>query len=257
MLVPMSEKTQSVLEPPLRCPPADPLSALLSTLQQLTVSAPGKPAASVPPTPADMSLDFAHAARERVNGALCRCEERYPLIGPYSVLCVVVERDAAQWQNVLEALHREHFGEGRVRLEVIDRAMDESLRRMIDAGLLINATSATRPLWPNCAGPIPLTDSERERAASHRKQAARKIRMAALLSGGGLAEEARAALLDAVEPLGCALAIENRLAEPASFEDALLPPLSVLWKEALPILRSFIQNPSQSVSPTVRVLERV
>ena len=33
---------------------------------------------------------------------------------------------------------------------------------------------------------------------------------------GGLYEEARAALFDAVLPLGCALAVENRLPEPAA-----------------------------------------
>ncbi len=35
--------------------------------------------------------------------------------------------------------------------------------------------------------------------------------MASALAGGDLAEEARAALLEAVEPLGRALAVENRL----------------------------------------------
>ena len=75
----------------------------------------------------------------------------------------MVERDAAQYREQLGALHEEYFGPGQwdplapVRLEVIDRATDEALQRLIDAGLLAKTTRATRPLWP--------ADSRRSRAA--------------------------------------------------------------------------------------------
>src|ERR1019366_7170811 len=91
---------------------------------------------------------------KRINGALLRCEERYPNDAPHSVLYVVVERDAAQYREQLNALHGEYFGPGQwdplapVRLEVIDRATDEALQRLIDAGLLAKTTRATRPLCP-------------------------------------------------------------------------------------------------------------
>jgi len=49
-------------------------------------------------------------------------------------------------------------------------------------------------------------------------------------------------LLDAVPPLGCALALQHRFPEPASLDDALLPPLSPCWKEALPLLRAFTSD---------------
>ncbi len=74
--------------------------AFLAKLQQL-VTAPTegpKPAAREvkPPLPADRPRGFAAAVGQRINGALLRCEERYPTEGPHSVLYVVVERDAAQ-----------------------------------------------------------------------------------------------------------------------------------------------------------------
>ena len=147
-----------------------------------------------------------------------------------------------------------------VRLEVVDRATDEALQRLFEAGLAARTTRATRPLWPLDAGtasPAPLSDAEREKAAACRQRAARKLKMAALLAGGGFSEEARAALVDAVLPLGCALAVENRLPEPASPQDALLPPLSLAWKDALPILREFIQDASKPVAPAAAALERI
>lgn len=226
--------------------------AFLAKLQQL-VSPPGASAApelrpAIPPLPADRPRGFAAAARQRIDGALLRCEERYPSDGPHSVLYVVVERDAAQWRENLGSLHEEFFGPGRwdplapVRLEVIDRATDEALQRLIDAGLVAKTMRATRPLWPEDgagAAPPPLSEVERAKAAAHRQQAARKLKMARLLGEGGLDEEARAALLEAVQPLARALAVENRLPEPATADQALQAPISPCWKEALAPLRQF------------------
>ena len=45
--------------------------------------------------------------------------------------------------------------------------------------------------------------------------------MARLLGEGGLDEETRTAMLEAVLPLSRALAIENRLPEPGQLDDAL------------------------------------
>jgi len=229
--------------------------AFLAKLQQLvTVPAPGqKPEARdiKPPLPADRPQGFAAAARQRINGALLRCEERYPNDAPHSVLYVVVERDAAQYREQLGSLHTEYFGPGQwdplspVRLEVIDRATDEALQRLIDAGLLSRTTRATRPLWPAEpaeTAPPPLSAAELEKLSAHRQRAARKLKMARVLYDAGLSEEARAALLEAVPPLGCALAVQHRFPEPASLDDALLPPLSPCWKAALPLLREFASD---------------
>ena len=77
------------------------------------------------------------------------------------------------------------------------------------------------------------------------------------MAGGGLTEEARAALLDAVLPFGCALAVENRLPEPATLQDSLLPPLGLAWKDALSTLRCFVQDPSQPVAAAVAALDKI
>jgi hypothetical protein len=242
--------------------------AFLAKINQLVTEAPTVDLKSQisnlkSPKPADRALGFAQEAQQRINGALVRCEERYPHQGEHSVLYVVVDRDAAQWRDRLASLHDEYFGPGQcdplapVRLEVIDRATDEALQRLIEAGLVAKTTRATRPLFPaseTAAGPPPLSDTERAAAGQLRQHAARKLKMARLLADGGMDEEARPALLEAVLPLGRALAIENRLPEPATLEDSLLAPLSLCWKEALPVLRSFVAEPAQSPKPMLDAL---
>jgi len=218
--------------------------AFLAKLQQI-VSAPlpSKPEAPPlkAPLPADRPRGFAAAAQERINGALVRCEERYPSDGPHSVLYLVVDRDAAQWREKLASLHEDYFGAGKwdplapVRLEVVDRATDEALQRLMEAGLVARTTRAIRPLWPAGtaeATPPPLSDTERQQAAAQRQQAGRKLKMARLLGEGGLEEEARAALREALPPLARALAIEQ----------AMLPPLALYWKEGMNPLREFFGN---------------
>jgi hypothetical protein len=216
-----------------------------------------------PPLPADRPRGFAAAAQQRINGALLRCEERYPKDAPHSVLYLVVERDAAQYREQLNSLHDEYFGPGRwdplapVRLEVIDRTTDEALQRLIDAGLLAKTTRASRPLWP-CeaaeATPPPLSPAEQEKFAAHLQLAARKLKMARVLCEAALNEEARASLLEAVAPLGCALALQHRLPEPASPHDALLPPLSPCWKDALGLLRQFVADAARPCQPILEAL---
>ncbi len=241
--------------------------AFLAKLQQLVTplsptAIPGAPAAK-PPLPADRTRGFAAAAQQRINGAMVRCEERYPNEGPHSVLYVVVERDAPQWRERLGSLHEEYFGPGQwdplspVRLEVIDRATDEALQRLIDAGLVAKTTRASRPLWPEEtaeAAPPPLSASELEKIAAHRQLAARKLKMASLLENGGLAEEARAALLEGLAPLGCALAVQQRLPEPAGVKEALLPPLSTCWNKALSPVCDFVQDATRPCGPVLELL---
>ena len=240
--------------------------AFLAKLEQLVSSqpqsAPAQPAASKV-LPADRALGFAQEARQRINGALVRCEERYPQQGDHSVLYLVVERDATEWRERLGSLHQEYFGPGQsdplapVRMEVIDRATDEALQRLIELGLVSKTSRGSRPLFPledTALAAMPLSDAEREKAAAHRQQAQRKLKMARLLGEGDLSDEARAALLEAVLPLGRALAIEGRLPEPATLEDALLPPLAHHWRETLTPLRQFAGNAAAPWRPVVECL---
>jgi len=202
------------------------------------------------PLPADRALAFAQLARERINGALVRCEERYPQSGAHSVLVVIVDREPAQWQEKLKSLHSELFGPGKTdplaptQLEVIDRATDETIQRLIAAGLISKTTRASRPLFPaeEPAGSTPLSAEEQAKAKTHRDRAARKLKMARVLGNTGFADEARPALLEAIHAIGCGLAVESRLPEPPELKDALMPPLSHQWKEALPAITGFVQD---------------
>lgn len=243
--------------------------AFLAKLRQLVtppVAEPKPPAPqATPPLPADRPLGFAAAARQKIDGALVRCEERYPNDGSHSVLYIVVERDATQCRENLATLHEEYFGSGQwdplapVRLEVIDRATDEAVQRLIDAGLVARTTRAIRPLWPDGAAetgaPAP-SEAERAKAAAHRQKAARKLKMARLLGEAELLEEARAALLEAVHPLACALAVEHRLPEPSDLEQSLLAPVSTYWQTALAPLRQFTADPNAPWQPVAELLAK-
>ena len=234
----------------------------LSRLQQLLGPSISGPRPEEPkPLPVDRSLAFAQAAREKLAGTLVRCDESYPLEGAHSVLFVVVERDATLWRERLASLHQDLFGEGKwdplapVKIEVIDRATDEALRRMAEAGLIAPSTRAIRSLYPaagNGSGAVVLSEEERQRALAHRQQASRKLKMANLLEGGGLSEEARDALREAMLWTGRALAVEHRLPEPAEMKESLRPPMSLLWGDALSTLHELASSPSL---PPIRVTE--
>ena len=243
--------------------------AFLSKLDQILtplvrVPTPAPPVK--PPLPADRSLGFAQAASQQINSALVRCEERYPDNGPHSVLYVVVDRDAAQWREKLAALHTEYFAPGSVdplapvQLEVIDRATDEALKRLIEAGLISRTTRACRPLWPadsTSATPSPLSATELQQAAAHRQLARRKLKMARLLCDTEFADESRAAVRDALLPLARAIAVENRLPEPASLDQITMAPLTLAWKDALPTVRQFMQEATGDMGQVVEALERI
>jgi hypothetical protein len=244
--------------------------ALLARLQQL-MSASLSPASSEAPQreralPADRSLAFGELARGKLGTSLLRCEERYPLQGSHSVLVVVVDRDAALWREKLLPLHEELFGKGRsdplapTRLEVIDRAADDALQRLIEAGVVAPATRAIRSLCSNdgeVPGPPPLSEIEKQKALAHREKASRKLKMASVLQSGDLQEEAREALLEAILFLGRALAVENRTPEPEELNDTLRAPLSLCWRETLPVIQAFASTSSSPSTPVADILQKM
>jgi hypothetical protein len=181
------------------------------------------------------------------------------------VLVVVVERDAAQWVEKMKSLHGELFGPGKtdplapVQLEVMDRATDDAIQRLIAAGLISKTTRATRPLLPadNGAESAPLSAEEQAKVRLHRERAARKLKLARVLAEGGFTEEARPALLDAAFGFSCALAMEHRLTEPTELKGALQPPLSNFWVNALSVLKKFIQDSASDLKPIFECLESV
>ncbi|MBU6410900.1 MAG: SWF/SNF helicase family protein, partial [Verrucomicrobia bacterium] len=212
--------------------------------------------------PVDPALAFAQRAAERLNGALVRCEERYPQSGSHSVVVVVVDRNANDWREPLEQLHSDSFGRGKsdplapVQLEVLDRATDEAMQRLISMGLICKTTRAARALFPSSENPedASLSAEEMAKAKAHRDRAARKLKMARVLGAAGFDDEARSALLDVMQGLGTALAVESRLPEPAELKDALRPPLSHGWKEALPLVRDFVNDPASAWEPATERL---
>jgi superfamily II DNA or RNA helicase len=231
--------------------------AFLARLEQLISATPkaAPPAPKKKALPPDRPLGFSKIASELLGPACVRCEERYPLEGPHSVIVLVVDRDAPLCREKLAEPFEEFFGRevsdplAPVKLEVIDRATDEAMMRLVAMGLISPSTRAIRDLGTaaenNAAA---LTDVERQLAQEHRRQAGRKLKMAALLGGGGLLEEEREALLQAGLWLGKALAVENRIAEPGTLDDALRPPHALFWGDHLAAFRAFAADPS--IAPT-------
>jgi len=216
------------------------------------------------PLPVDRALAFSQITREKLGNALVRCEERYPAEGSYSVLVVVVEADAPLWQLKLASTHEELFKKNGsdplspTKLEVIDRATDEALRRLIAAGLIAPATRAIRELYSaDAEETTALSEAERQKAAAHRQQASRKLKMARLLGNGGLLEEEREALLQSALWVSKALAVENRAPEPEKLEDAFRPPTSVFWAADLTSIRDFAADPCRPSSPIADTLQRL
>jgi len=234
--------------------------SFLAKLQQLVAA----PAATAAPPPRALPVDRAQAFSERalaaLRGSLVRCEERYPLDGPHSVVVAVVERDAPLWAEKLAPLHRELFGNGQsdplapVKLEVIDRATDDAINRLIEAGLIARATRATRPLHPPAETGQMLSDAERQQAAAHRACAARKIKLAGMFGQEDFHDEARQGLRDALHALSRAFAIEHRHPEPTDATAALLPPLAMHWGDTLPALRAFTTDTAADWKPIVTAL---
>lgn len=237
--------------------------ALVERLRQLVTPAqPATAPAPRMPLPADPAHAFARLAAQRINGALVRCEERFPTAGAHSVLVVVVDRDAPAHRERLIALHQEWFGPGKtdplapVHLEVIDRATDEALQRLIEAGLIHATVRATRPLHPAEDVPeaAPLSAEEQAQVKAHRDAASRKVKMSVLLHTSGFVSEARPPLLEALHAFGCALAVERRLPKPAEPADLVRAPLSHAWGETLSPLKTFLEMPEADGGPLLQRL---
>jgi superfamily II DNA or RNA helicase len=234
--------------------------AFLNRLKQIVGPAPAKPAAPpLPPSlPSDRPRAFAEEVRRQLGTSLVACEERFPREGTHSVLYVVVEGQAAVHRPRLEALHTRFCGDlepvAPVRLEVLDRATHEALERLIGAGLIAPLTRAARPLHPAEAAPAPLSAEELARAREQRDLAARKLKMARLLANGGMSEEARPPLLEAALALGRALAVEARLPEPGSLDEALLPPLAGAWGPQLGTVREFVAQAGAETNAMLNTL---
>lgn len=206
--------------------------------------------------PSDRPRAFAERVAELLRGTLMRCEERFPSEGSHSVVVAVVERDAALWQDKLRGLHQELIADAPVRLEVIDRATDDAINRLIEAGLITRTMRGARSLLPGSeGGKTALTESEKMKVGMSRQKAARKLKMARLLATEELFEESREAMSQSIHALGCALAIENRLPEPSDAREALRAPQPLGWNEAVEEFRLYLDDPARAWKPVSERLE--
>ena len=81
------------------------------------------------------------------------------------------------------------------------------------------------------------------------------MKMARLLVGGGLAEEAREPLSAAILTLGRAFAAEQRLVEPEQAPAVLAPPLAYRWGTHLSVLRSFLCSDEEPFDDALAAVE--
>jgi superfamily II DNA or RNA helicase len=237
--------------------------AFLSRLEQL-ISPAQKPSAAIirkKALPVDRGLGFSEMVRKLLGASCIRCEERYPLEGSHSVIVVIVDRDAPLHREKLAAPFEEFFGKdvsdplAPVTLEVIDRSTDEAMARLVAAGLISPSTRAIRELGGAGEESVSkLTEAERLLVQEYRRQASRKLKMAALLGNGGLLEEEREALLHGGFMLGKALSVENKVPEPGSLEDTLRAPYALFWGDSLPAIRDYASNPSAPAAPAANAL---
>jgi hypothetical protein len=240
--------------------------AFLSRLQQIMAPPPAEaaPAAAPRMLPADRGKAFCERAAAALRDALVRCDERYPLDGPHSVLVVVVERDAALWRERLAQVHQDLFGSGvsdplaPVRLEVMDRAAADALERLIEAGVVQRTSRAVRALYPAQAEAAPaLSEAEREKAKVQRELALRKLRMGRALAREELADEAREAFLQSIVAYARALAVENRLPEPAEAAHAARPPFGPFWGETHSLVNAYLADAAHPWRPVCEGLQRL
>lgn len=223
--------------------------ATLARLEQLLAPV-ATPQPQVPARqyPADRARAFAEMAHNLLGEVLVRCEERYPAEKDFSVLYVVLEREAGQWRPRLEEEFRAWFDTPSAlapptRLEVIDRQTAEALERLETSGLIRVSHHAIRQLLPaSTQSPtvVQLSEEEKKKVRECRTLATRKWKIARLLAGGELPEEARTAALEGVLALGRALAVENHLPEPEKACLLTEPPWAFCWKEELAQVRGFL-----------------
>ena len=215
-----------------------------------------------PAAPVDAPEAFARHAAHLLGAQLVGCEERFPEGQTHSVLLVVVERDSSVWRERLRPAYEKLVGNQQsgppddIRLEVVDRSTQEAVQRLCDAGLLQMRIRATRHLHPETgAASKPLSDEERAQIASRRDCFKRKLKMARILAGEDLLDEARDALREAILFAGRVIAGEARLPEPSNLEEVLVSPLAARWGDHRPLIHEFLANPAGELDPLLRALQ--
>lgn len=241
--------------------------AFLQRLQQVMSKTPQimKPVEAKPSLPADRAMAFGQLLSERLGDNLVRCEERYPKEGDHSVIFVVANQ-AMQHQNVIQDIYHKCLDDDQrrqgdqTRLEVIDHATAEALDRLEKAGLIAPTCRSSRPLISNGS-----SEEEQQPALSEealatiktcRENAARKLKMARVLTDADLMEEARPPLQEAAVQIMQALAVFHRVEEPGDLYESLKLPFSFHWGESLSVLKEFIEDEQTDLKAVADALDR-
>jgi SNF2 family DNA or RNA helicase len=213
--------------------------------------------------PADGAVAFGQLLSERLGEGLIRCEERFPKDTDNSVILVVVDK-VIQHQSVIQDLYHEYLPSNgsddgnETKLEIIDRATVEALERLEKAGLIAPTFRSSRSLTPDLnveqGEPEPLSNEELTKLIQACETAARKLKMARVLSEAELIEEAQAPILEAALHIMKALAVRHRADEPTDLREGLRPPFSLHWGEALMDLKIFIVDSGADIQPVMKAL---
>ena len=209
--------------------------ALIQRLESLTGLTAGAPSEAQPT--ADPWEPLGGELRTALGERLLRLETHTGRDGR-EVLLLVAE--GAVERPKIETILRRHF-DGAASppvLELLDRPASEALERLVESGILSFPAEGRRVLFSTPA-PGAERDLERERrlaaARATLAQAERKLRMAAVLAGGGFPVEALPALREGVET---ALQARARMDGLDPLDDLPVPLSWILDRlpESLPLL---------------------
>ena len=131
--------------------PVDARERLIDRIRGLLTDEPEEsPELELPTTvAADPAAKFCRAALDAIGGNLLVCEERSPLSAPDERwMYVVVHTGAPATMSVLRPIYRGLYGPTAERLEVLDRATADTLRRLDESGLVAATHATLRTLHP-------------------------------------------------------------------------------------------------------------
>ncbi len=149
----------------------------------------GKPAPKSPPT--DPSLAFAEKAATTLGSTLILCQEAI-LPGDATPVLLTVLRDPSRTFAVTEIFHETDWRGNPPKLQIIDESTWIAIRQLAESGLITLNTRATRHLTGETPPPPKpaLSPEQRQRIADLKTFAAKKQKVAQLLTEADLAEEA-------------------------------------------------------------------
>lgn len=167
--------------------------ANLARLKQFISEAPAPTATPAPkPPPSDPALAFADRATSVLGQSLIHCQEAI-LPGESSPVILTVLRDTSRTAAVSALFYETEWRGNAPKLHVLDESTWESLQRLAEIGLITFNTRATRHLsgdQPPALSKPALTPEQTQRIANLRTFAAKKQKVAQLLTAEGLEEEA-------------------------------------------------------------------